>query len=66
MVGVLKTLAAAIFGLALFAFMVNLLGATWPAWLLVLVGFIGGNMIVALCTLAFVKEWWVESETSVA
>jgi hypothetical protein len=59
MAGMCKTVSATTIILAAFAMAANILFGAWPAWALILVGFLGGNVIVALSTLAFAKEWWL-------
>jgi ABC-type sulfate transport system permease subunit len=60
MAGMLKTASTTTVLLAAFAMAINMFFGAWPAWALVLIGFLGGNMIVALSTLAFVNEWWIK------
>ena len=65
MVWTLRTIATVIAGLALFTIAMNVFCSALPAWLLVLIGFIGGNTIVSLCVLTFAEEWWIERVSSV-
>jgi hypothetical protein len=59
--GVLKSLLSALMGLTLFIGVLSVFGSAWPAWALALSGFVGGNVIVAACTMAFLKEWGLAS-----
>jgi hypothetical protein len=59
MTGVLKSLFSAVIIISGFVAAISVLGSAWPTWLLVVTGFVGGNLIVTVTTLAFVKEWAV-------
>ena len=59
MAGVLKSLVSAVIIISGFIAAISLLGSAWPTWILVLTGFVGGNLIVTVTTLAFAKEWAV-------
>lgn len=62
MSGLLKTIFLVVLGFGLFTLAFSMIGSAWPTWVLIVLGFFGGNTIVALSTLVFIKEWFGPEE----